>query len=478
MKKLLLPILLLVVAMATGRAQEAVPVTATPVGHVRLPWSLSNLSIVDGKLYACQNGVLVRAATNDGVVISLQPDTTLIRLCPGAEYIIRNNRDSLLYFTHRDETNPYGFTVHTDKRFHKNRHVELRAWYRDVSHPAFSPDGNMLVFSSKGKVGLGGYDLWCAVWNGKRWSKPVNLGNIINTPGNEINPVFYGKYLVFASNGMPGMPEGYNLYAVRVNPSTKVDDIIFANYVVQSLPEPINSDSDDWEITFDNETHTGYWMTNRNGKDELYAFSGMLDGVMLKGRVTDEHGNPVPGAEIKILHRGRLATEALSDSNGQYRLFLLPGDNYRLYVEKQDFFHYEDSVSVIRPNEDMLIASQNCNIVLSRLPLNRPLLFDNLFTAPGDVELSPSAATALKPVANYLRDNTHLLAHVTVYCSQSEDEQYNNIVIEQRINSLQQYFRLALPDEVHILYKNGNQKGKTIPAEYSQNAIFIEFSKR
>ena len=477
MKKLLTTIILVCTAMFPLMAQDIVPVSVTPLSGIQLPWSLTNLTVVDGRLYACQNGVLVCATANDGVVTSLRPDTALVRLCPGAEYIVRNSRDSLYYFTHRDETDPYGFTVHTEKRFRPNRHVEVRAWYRDVSHPAFSPDGNMMIFSSKGKVGLGGYDLWCSLWNGRRWSKPVNLGNIINTPGNEINPVFYGKYLVFASNGMPGTPEGYNLYAVRINPGTKVDDIIFANYVVQPLPEPVNSSGDDWEIAFDTLSNTGYWMTNRNGKDELYSFKGMLDGVLLKGKVADESGRPVPDATVKILHRGRLATAAQTDSNGCYRLFLLPGDDYHLYAGKPDYYHYEDEVSVIRANEDMLIASQTYDIVLSRLPLNRALMFDNLFSSAGDIELTPTALASLKPVADYLRDNPHISAHVSVYCSQSEDEQYNNIIIEQRINALQQFFRLSLPEGGRILYKNGNSKGKTMPSEYTQNAVFIELVK-
>lgn len=478
MKKLLISLLILLSAALSLPAQDIVPVSVTPLTGIQLPWSLSNLSVVDGRLYACQNGVLVCATTSDGVVTSLRPDTALVRLCPGAEYIFRNNRDSLLYFSHRDETNPYGFTVHTDKRFHPNRHVEIRSWYRDVCHPALSPDGNMIVFSSKGKVGLGGYDLWCTLWNGKRWSKPVNMGNIINTPGNEINPVFYGKYLVFASNGMPGTPEGYNLYAVRVTPGNKVDDIIFANYVVQSLPEPVNSDGDDWEIAFDSVRNTGYWMTNRNGKDELFAFSGQLDGVQLSGKVADENGRPVADATVRILFRGRLATSTQTDSTGSYRLFLLPGDDYHLYVEKKDFYHYEDEISVLRPNEDLLVAMQTHNIVLSRLPLNRSMLFDNLFKSASDIELSPSAATSLKPVADYLRDNPHLMARIMVYCSQSEDEQYNNIIIDQRINSLRQYFQLALPGGGHILYKNGNEVVKTMPPEYTENTVFVELLNR
>lgn len=477
MKKTLLALLLTVVATAVAMAQGGTPVNVTPLSGIALPWSLSNLSIVDGNLYACQNGVLVTAATSGGTVISLRPDTTLARLCPDAQYIFRNNRDSLLYFTHPDESNSYGLSVHTDSRFRKNRHVDIRSWYRDLNHPALSPDGKVMVFSSKGKVGLGGYDLWCTLWNGKRWSKPVNLGNLINTPGNEINPFFYGQYLLFSSNGMPGMPEGYNLFAVRLNPGDKVDDIIFASYVVQPLPQPLNSPGDDWEITYDHHTHTGYWMTNRNGRDQLFSFTGHLDGILLGGKVADDLGRPVPQATVQVLHRGRIAATAQTDSAGAYTLYLLPGDDYRLCAAKRNYFHHEENITLIRPNEDLLIASQSRNITLQRLPVNRPMIFDNLYKTPGDTELDPAATSSLKPVADYLRDNPHIAAKVTVYCTQSDDKQYNNIIIEQRINALRQFFDLRLTDGGRILYKNGSENSQKLPAEYADNAIFIELNE-
>ena len=154
-------ILLLLVACLIPAAHSQAPIVATPVGSVPLPWGLSNLSVIDSTLYACQNGVLVSAPTTAPAITALLPDTIVGRLCSEAVYVVRNSRDSLLYFsTGSEQAMNTSLNVHTNARLFKNRRVEVKSWYRDICHPVFSPDGNAMVFSSKGKVGLGAYDLW------------------------------------------------------------------------------------------------------------------------------------------------------------------------------------------------------------------------------------------------------------------------------------------------------------------------------
>lgn len=473
MKRLLL-ILLLLALMPLSRLWAQALIVVTPVSGLSLPWGLSNLSVVDGHLFAYQNGVLVSAVTSGSVVTSLSPDTVLTPLCPGANYVVRNGADSLLYFTTLNESEPSSFNVHTNARFFKNRQVELKSWFREVTHPIFTADGTTVIFSAKGKVGLGGNDLWCSFWNGKRWSKPVNMGNIINTPGDEICPVFYGNYLLFASNGVPGALPGFHLYAVRFPSGSKADDVIFANYVVQPLPQPLNSAGDDTELAFDPATGRGYWLSTRHGLQQLFTFTGRLDGVMLSGTVTDSRGNPVPQADVRLFASGRLVAEVATDSAGSYSLFAHPADGYTLQVSKPDFFRYVKSVSLYRSNEELLIASQTHNVTLARLPFGRVMVFDNIFRESGDIELTPQSEEALQPIVDYLRDNPNVVAEFTLYSSQVADQMYANLVIERRISNLQHYMKSCLPSGVRILYKNGVENGQKSPLGEVGDAVFIE----
>ena len=467
--------LLLLVALLAPAVHAQAPISVTPLGGIPLPWGLANLSVVDSTLYACQNGVLVSSPSLGQAITSLKPDTTVSRLCPGATYVVRNRRDSLLYYSALpDHQEPYSFNVRTNARFFKNHHVEVRAWFRDICHPAFSADGNHMVFSSQGRVGLGGYDLWYTYWNGKRWAKPINLGNTINTPGNEVSPVFYGKFLIFASDGVPSAPQGYNLYAVRIRPGAKPDDIIFDNYVVQPLPQPLNSDGDDREMAFDTLAGRGYWVSTRNGREQLFTFSGSLEGVNLSGRVVDDHSLPVPGARVRLFSEGRLVALATTDSAGRYSLFAHPDDDYHLQVDKQDYFNVRETLALIRPNEDLLIANQTVDITLSQLPFGRVLVFDNLFAENTDIELSPSARQALQPVADYLRDNTNVLAQFTIHCSDTSDPSYQEMIISRRINNIQLFLESVLPPEASISYKSGLRTPTESPLSMPSNAVYVE----
>lgn len=469
------PILLLLVAMLAPAARSQAPIAVTPLCSIPLPWGLSNLSVIDSTLYACQNGVLVSALTTAPAITALLPDTIAGRMCPEAVYVVRNSRDSLLYFsTGSEQAMNTSLNVHTNAKLFKNRHVEIKSWYRDICHPVFSPDGNAMVFSSRGKVGLGGYDLWYSHWNGSRWSAPINLGNTINTQGNEISPVFYDGYLIFASDGMPGAPEGFNLYAVRIKWGAKPDDIIFDSYVVQPLPEPINSDGDDWEMAFDSDGDGGYWLSTRNGKEQLFTFSGDLDGVMLTGHVVDEHQRPVPAADIRLLRQGRLVASATSDSTGAYHLFALPDNDYRLVVTRQDYYNSNRTISLVRPNENLLIASQTADITLSRLPFGRALVFDNLFLEDGDIELSARARQSLQPIVDYLRDNSNVLAQFTLYCPQEDDASYREMIIARRISNIQRYVESCLPSGGQISYKSGQQNDIVNAQSMQGNEVYVE----
>ena len=168
-------------------------------------------------------------------------------------------------------------------------------------------------------MGLGGYDLWCSLWNGHRWTRPINLGNSINTPGDETNPVFYNNYLIFTSDSVPGGQPGNNLYALYLREATSIDEIIFGTYTIQSLPYPINSGSNDMNMAFHHSSSQGWWISSRSGKRELYSFVGQLAGVMLSGTASDTYNSPLPHANISIALDGRTAYTSYLTTTIRYR---------------------------------------------------------------------------------------------------------------------------------------------------------------
>lgn len=136
-----------------------------------------------------------------------------------------------------------------------------------VGHPALSPDGKTLYFVSDMEGGCGGTDIWsCSRLEG-RWSKPVNLGKIINTTGNEMFPFEADNGdLYFASDGHPGFGSLDIFVSVKTGDSWSLP---------RNMGQPVNSSWDDFSLVLMNDNHSGTFSSNRPGgagSDDIYCF--------------------------------------------------------------------------------------------------------------------------------------------------------------------------------------------------------------
>ena len=137
-----------------------------------------------------------------------------------------------------------------------------------VAHPAIRGDGNYMIFSSNMPGGLGGMDLYEVHREDGHWSSPVNLGPAVNTRGNEVFPYLHpAGYLIFSSNGRKGLG-GLDLFI-----SARVNDTLYS--LPQHLDEPFNSNKDDLGLIINPEGTSGYFGSDRkptHGKDDLYRW--------------------------------------------------------------------------------------------------------------------------------------------------------------------------------------------------------------
>ncbi len=139
-----------------------------------------------------------------------------------------------------------------------------------IEHPAITPDGRFLFFTSnKTETGFGGFDLYRCESTGKDgdWKYPINLGEVVNTKGNEMFPYIDAKgFLFFASDRLPGLG-GLDLFRVKLMnglPAGKPEN----------LGAPMNSTFDDFGITFTEDGKLGFFSSNRrNENDDIYQFS-------------------------------------------------------------------------------------------------------------------------------------------------------------------------------------------------------------
>jgi outer membrane protein OmpA-like peptidoglycan-associated protein len=197
------------------------------------------------------------------------------------------------------------------------------------AHPALSSDGTKLYFASNMPGGKGGMDIYVCNKSGNGWGKPENLGDTINTKGNEVFPVIMEDgTLYFSSDGHPGIG-GLDIYYTRD---------IGGKYVLPvNVGYPLNTSEDDFEMVYDVKNKIGYLSSNRANRgfdDDVYSFR--RKSIRIKGIVINkETGSPVPNAKVELT----LENNTLNFTTQENGRFDFPADfdkNYTLKGSAKD----------------------------------------------------------------------------------------------------------------------------------------------
>lgn len=201
-------------------------------------------------------------------------------------------------------------------------------------NPSFNDNASAIYFSSNTKGGFGGFDIWKTNLENGNWTKPTNLGNLINTKSNEINPFIVqdkNENLLYFSSDRNGGFGGYDIYTAKKNNNVWQD--------VQLEPLPINSNADDISVVFDNEVKTGYFSSNRVGSKvsfDLYRFSNF--NLKIISKIKDSINNkPIDFALVQLYENGIKRDEAISNINGVATFLVDKNKIFKLTITKNNY---------------------------------------------------------------------------------------------------------------------------------------------
>jgi outer membrane protein OmpA-like peptidoglycan-associated protein len=204
----------------------------------------------------------------------------------------------------------------------------------NTGHPALSPDGSSLFFSSDRPGGVGGMDIWKSDWDGNAWSNPINLGDKINTLGNELFPHKAGDgNLYFSSNGLYGLG-GLDLFVVEADKEPK------------NVGAPLNSSDDDFGICLLQDGLTGYFSSNRKSQelnDDIYYFKKQCIETKVK-IIEAATGTMLVDVNVTVLENGIEKSVEATDSTGTITICLNPLNDYEFRAKKNN---YEESISTL-----------------------------------------------------------------------------------------------------------------------------------
>jgi outer membrane protein OmpA-like peptidoglycan-associated protein len=132
----------------------------------------------------------------------------------------------------------------------------------NVAYPSISPDGNRMYFSAAYPGGFGKSDIYYVDKINGGWSKPVNAGATINSAYSELFPTVHTDGSISFSSNRPDVLKGLNLFRSLKDSTDFLPPTM--------LPEPINSQADDFALHLSPSEEEGYVSSNRQGSDDIF----------------------------------------------------------------------------------------------------------------------------------------------------------------------------------------------------------------
>lgn len=258
-----------------------------------------------------------------------------------------------------------------------------------VSHPALNEDGNILYFVTDMPGGYGGKDLYVSYYRNNSWSKPENLGDRINTPGDETFPFVHKSNLYFASNGHSGLG-GLDIY--------KIDSRDIHTGQVINPGFPLNTSFDDFGIALNDDGTRGFISSNRrNGgfDDNIYEIEIDLQTypLTIRGIVRYKELNwrdldmfdILPNANLFLIdvRRGIQVGKSKTDSLGYFEIDIPYASLYVMKVVESSIGEIKVSFEIPKnkkPDEgqDIVIVKDGSLLNKESNKVIRPLNSDSL----------------------------------------------------------------------------------------------------
>lgn len=337
------------------------------------------------------------------------------------------------------------------------------------AHPALSPDGKWLYFVSDMPGGYGGYDLWRAsVVGGHGVGAVENLGPEINTPGNEMFPAFRPSgELYFSSDGREPNLGGLDLYRAK-------EDTLTKHWEVAHLPYPMNSNGDDFGITFEGLHNRGFFSSNRasagRGWDKIYSFSFPEILLSVKGWVYEQDGYELPEAVVYMVGNDGTNMKIGVNLEGSFEQPLAPGGKYLFLATCKGYLNYRAELTV-----DSLVQKEHQYVLQFPLPsISIPVLVRGVYYEFDKADLTDNSREALDRLVKVLKENPNITIELSAHCDYRGRAEYNEKLSQRRAESVVRYLTEHGIEAERLTAKGyGESQPKTVSKKMAEKYPFL-----
>jgi len=335
-----------------------------------------------------------------------------------------------------------------------------------AAHPSVSPDGSTLYFVSDIEGGFGKKDIWKVTREGTgAWSKPVNLGPDINTPGDELFP--YEREdgtLYFSSDGQIGMG-GLDIFKAKPQPD--------GSWTVQNMKPPINSFADDFGIAFEDGNERGIFSSTRKGRgnDDLYSFELPPLKFNVTGLVKDEKtGTAITASLVQLIASDGSNLQAETGAGGDFKFALKADVDYIFLASKRGYLNGKEKETTKGQEK-----SRDFMVSILLTPIDKPIELPNILYDFGKWDLRPESMISLDKLVETLIDNPNVTIELMSHTDSRDTEEYNQNLSQKRAQVVVQYLIDKGIESARLSAKGyGESTPKVVDAQIAAQNPFLK----
>ncbi len=336
-----------------------------------------------------------------------------------------------------------------------------------VAHPAITSDELILYFVSDMPGGVGGKDIWMVSRESKggEWSNPENMEGI-NTVDDDMFPFIHSDgSLYFSSNGRIGMG-GLDIY--------KANQQEDESWNIENMKYPINSFADDFGIVFEKEMERGYFSSTRKGRgnDEIYMFVLPPMKFNVIGEVRDDQTDELlVDATVKSIGSDGINVETTTGEDGKFRFMLKPNTDYVFVASRENYLNGKERETTKGSDKS---TDFRTTIYLSNILETIELSNSNVFYDFAAWNLRPEAMVSLDKLIETLNDNPTITIELMAHTDARDSEEFNLDLSQKRAQSVVDYLIERGIDPTRLSAKGyGESLPKTVTKRISDNYSFL-----
>jgi OOP family OmpA-OmpF porin len=331
--------------------------------------------------------------------------------------------------------------------------------------PSVSADGKYLYYASNKPGGFGKFDIWAAPIEGGSVGSSTNLGATINTADDEEAPYYYqqGKALIFSTNGRIGMG-GFDFFQAKGWPGTW--------QAPENLGYPVNSVKDDMFLVSTGEkaiTDNIYLSSDRSSECclEMFALNKIRPKRTIYGMIVDcADGQPLSNVTVKFVDAsGNTIFTQLTAADGKYTLVLNDYQPVKAVATAEGY--YSKELSFNAPADDFDETMTNPSLCLDKIPpppieVNKPIVLENVYYDFNKATLKPESFPSLDSLVGLLEFYPKMIIEVSAHTDNLGSDSYNLALSAKRAKSVVDYLIMKGIDPARLQSKG---YGETMPVQ-------------